>query len=231
VTLPPEITRGIPRPLREWLNELLRYVRASTPLPGPGTDIFRGTNGSLIVANVPPPAVGGTADTAHPFQILTRTGGTPESPIYYAGVRYESRLYGSLRPDDLISITGLLGENPTPSDPGWFQLDPGDYVWLEIRFNSSGAVVSAHIRNSTATTSAFDLAANAWDEDAFVEDDGDETAPTHEYSKKLIGYSVAGDAGELVVTQSMFRDQLIRAVCVDGRPARYPFDHEGGYPL
>jgi len=29
----------------------------------------------------------------------------------------------------------------------------------------------------------------------------------------------------------MLHDQMLRNVCIDGRPARYPFDHEGGYPL
>lgn len=168
---------------------------------------------------------GGTAD--HPFRLVTRPKPGSETTVVQGGIVYESSLYLSLRPNDKQAITGLLNADRTS---GWFDLIGTDAIWLGIVFNSSGAVTSATI-DSWGQSDDFEVDEDAWSgNDSYCEDDGDDP-PVHQTSRKLIAYTVAGGGGLPVVTQVMFHDQVLRNVCIDGRPARYPFDHEGGYPL
>ncbi len=166
-------------------------------------------------------------NTDHPFRLVTRTtdGGTTEG-----GVIFESSLFKSLRPNDKQAITGLLNEDRST---GWFNLTTDDAIWLGIVFDGSGNVTSATI-DSKGGGETFDLTAEAWSgDDGYCEDDGNEDEPKHQTSRKLIAYTTAsaGTPSTPVVHQVMRCDQILRNVCIDGKPARYPFDHEGGYPL
>ncbi len=160
-------------------------------------------------------------ETSHPFQVLQRNKGTAGTPNWQWKVALESSLYKSLRPNDKKAITGL---------DTWFAAIANDAIWLGITFDGSGNVTWAGI-DSWGQSDDFDITKNAWSgENGYCEDDGADP-PKHQTSRKLIAYSVAGDSGEPVLTQVMFHDQLLRNVCIDGKPARYPFNHEGGYPL
>jgi hypothetical protein len=163
---------------------------------------------------------------AHPFQVYQRVKpGTEESPIYQYGVEFRSSLFKSLKPGtNKQTITGLLNEAETT---GWFDLSTGGYIWLGITFDTSGNTTWAGIDNSDDDD--FDLDANAWNTDAYVTDDG-ATPPKHQTSRKLIAAVVSG-TGAPVIHQAMRSHQVLRSICVDGRPAKYPFDDGGGYPL
>jgi hypothetical protein len=173
----------------------------------------------------PPPA------SYHPFKVLVKNTGTDTSPNWVAGVYYKSSLFKSLRPNDKMTITGLLNEAQTS---GWFALNSNDAIWLGITFDNNGTPNWAGI-DSWGQGDSFEIDEEAWSgDDSYCEDNGETTGPNaykHQTSRKLIAYTVAGDDGNPVLHQVMFHDQLLRNVCIDGRPARYPFDHEGGYPL
>jgi len=173
-----------------------------------------------------PAGKGEVAGAGSPFKVLTRPKPDSTTGAVQAGVIYWSGLYKSLRPDDNMTITGLLSEDGTT---GWFDLDPTDAIWLKVTFNTSGVPTAANIE-SWGTSKEFEIDLYAWVENSYCEDDGEAT-PTHKYSRKLIAYSVPDDNGKPKLTQVMSHDQILRNVCIDGRPARYPFDHEGGYPL
>ncbi|MFZ4597824.1 MAG: hypothetical protein ACOYNN_04190 [Terrimicrobiaceae bacterium] len=209
-------TAGLILPAR-W-NALVDAVQSAMITAFAGGTFARTAGGTTLWSRGRP---GGDASSAHPFQVISRT---VDGDLEY-GVIYTSSLFKSLQPNDKQAITGLLSEDQTT---GWFSLTSGGYIWLGITFDSTGAITTAAIDNSDTET--FDLTQPAWSgNDGYCEDDG-ETEPTHQTSRKLIAYIVAGDPSP-VLHQVMFHDQLLRNTCVDGRPARYPFDHEGGYPL
>jgi len=165
----------------------------------------------------------GSVSTAgsHPFQVLVRNNGTALSPVWQAMVISSSYLYQSFRPNHKYTITNLNT---------WFTLTSSDAIWIGIVFNSSGVPTSAAI-DSYGQSDSFDLTAEAWaGSNGYCEDNGSDPR-FHQTSRKLIAYTEADGSGNPVLTQVMFHDQLLRNVCVDSRPARYPFDHDGGYPL
>lgn len=153
------------------------------------------------------------------FQVILRNVGTAEAPSMEAKVTTGS-LFKSLRPDDKQTISGL---------DSWFPTDTTDKIWLGITFDNTGEVTWAGI-DSWEQGGDFDITQEAWSgSNGYCEDDGG-TPPSHQTSRKLIAY-ITGSGASLEVNQVMFHDQMLRNVCIDGRPARYPFDHEGGYPL
>jgi hypothetical protein len=210
--------------LRSWLNALLDFVVATRVVESEEIDPSEHPNGTTLHIKGQPaaPAAGASvAATSHPFQVLTRQ---KEGGGYEAKVVLESSLYKSLRPNDKETITGL---------DTWFELIGNDAIWLGIVFDSDGSVTSASI-DSWGQSDSFDLTQSAWSgEDGYCEDDEAEDIEDakHQTSRKLIAYSVAGDEGEPILTQAMFHDQVLRDCNIDGRPARYPFDHAGGYPV
>jgi hypothetical protein len=168
-----------------------------------------------------PPQVGGAGPKIplHPFQVVQINN----DGNYSYFVNLESNLFSSLSPTSKVAITGL-------NSP--FTLTSGGYIWLGITFNRSGGVTGAFIDNSDTDT--FNLSAAPWsDNNAYVEDDGEPEpeGARHQSSRKLIAYIIAGANGEPVVKQVMRNDQVLRSVCINGKPAQYPFAHEGGYPF
>lgn len=224
---PRRVSRGDPV-LAEHHNELVDAILERTPpVSVPGGRITTTPQGWALAVS---PGKGGksVAAVSHPFQVLQRP--KPNVPnVWQCGVVYESSLYLSLRPNHKQVITGLLSEDQTT---GWFDIISADAIWLGIVFDGSGTPVSVGI-DSWGQGDSFEIDENAWSgNDGYCEDDGDAEAPVHQTSRKLIAYTMAGETGQPpVLTQVMFRDQVLRNVCIDGRPARYPFDHEGGYPL
>lgn len=199
-------------------------LKPATLRGGPG--IFQSTRGGKAVLEVKPTRRSSAKKSDHPFLVLTRA--KPNVPaITQAGVIYESSLFKSLRPNDKKSITGLLDED---RENGWFDMIGNDAIWLGVTFDSSGVPDWAGI-DSWGQSDTFEIDEDAWSENnGYCEDDGGDPAK-HQTSRKLIAYSVAGESGKPILTQVMFHDQVLRNVCIDGRPARYPFAHEGGYPL
>lgn len=216
LNLPPDPATGeAVLPWARAVNAALRRLRLTS---GPGIRITESANSTAISADSKsPPAT----QTGHPFQVLTRK----EDSGYQAKVVLESSLFQSLRPNHKYPINGL---------DTWFPLIANDAIWLGITFDGSGNVTWAGI-DSWGQGDDFDITQDAWSgENGYCEDDGssgEELIPPHQTSRKLIAYSVAGDSGEPVLTQVMFHDQVLRDCLIDGRAARYPFDHEGGYPL
>lgn len=203
------------------IKKSLRALWSGENLSTGGGISKKGFGGGVSIYGTQGRQGGGGGETSHPFKVLQRNNGTEEDPNWQWKVVLESSLYKSLRPNDKQTISGL---------DTWFDAIANDAIWLGIVFNSSGNVISASI-DSWGQSDDFDLTQSAWSgENGYCEDDG-EDPPAHQASRKLIAYSVAGEDGEPVLTQVMFRDQVLRDCNIDGRPARYPFDHEGGYPL
>lgn len=220
LNLPPDPATGeAVLPWARAVNAALRRLRLTS---GPGIRITESANSTAISADSKsPPAT----QTGHPFQVLQRNKGTAGTPNWQWKVALESSLYKSLRPNDKQTITGL---------DEWFDAIGNDAIWLGITFDGSGNVTWAGI-DSWGQSDDFDITQPAWSgENGYCEDDGssgEELIPPHQTSRKLIAYTVAGGSGEPVLTQVMFHDQVLRDCLIDGRAARYPFDHEGGYPL
>ncbi|MBU3720744.1 MAG: hypothetical protein FGM22_08310 [Burkholderiaceae bacterium] len=207
-------------PVSRW-NALVEAVQSSLVVSFAGGAFARTKGGTSLWAR----GRGAGATAQHPFQVLMRTKPGTEDQ-YQAGVVYGSALYKSLRPTDKVTISGLLSADGAS---GWFDLIATDAIWLGIVFNSSGVVTAARI-DSWGAGDDFDVTQVAWSgENGYVEDDDDPDNPVHQTSRKLIAYTVPDEAGVPSLTQVMFRDQILRDVAIDGRPARYPFDHEGGY--
>lgn len=172
-----------------------------------GTEIFDGTQFSESWEIIPD-----SGGATHPFQVKIDNQNSTASVD-------SGNLFLSLRPNHKENIVGGAS----------MSVGAGDKIWLGITFNKWGHVTWAGIDSSGS--SSFDLSANAWSGgDGYCEDDGSTTDPFHQTSRKLIAY-ITGSGGALEVNQVMFHDQILRNVCIDGKPARYPFDHEGGYPL
>jgi len=205
---PPVIERGVPKSVRLWLNRLRDFCIANRPLSGPGCNIYRGRNGSLIYPITQPGGSDALAIPPHPFQVLTRVD---EQGDTFAGVVYFSRLFSSLVPNSGQTITGLLLENPLPTDPGWFAVSNGDLIWLEV---ASGVATIEH-------GTSFAPSATAWNENAYLEDDGED--PPQQLAARKIIARVVEVSGVLTIQQEMRTHQVMLDLCVNGRPARYPF--------
>jgi hypothetical protein len=170
----------------------------------------------------------------YPFQAVLKNTGTAESPAWKVHVLH-GKLYHSLRPNHFHdSIVKLCPPNPSESQIASNQIDvnSSDAIYLEIEFQTASpfGIEKAEIK-TLGSGGSFSPSANAWTTDSFVEDDG-ATAPTPKrlkYVRKIIAYTIAGDGGEPVLYQSVRSDQLIKDACINGRPARYPVAHEGGY--
>lgn len=205
-------------PVSLW-NSLVDMVASCRIVSVDGGSYERSKGGTKLRVGGGPGGAAAAAD--HPFKVLVRNNGTAETPDWEAKVTLESWLYKSLRPNDKQTVTLV---------DTWFPLLGNDAIWLGIVFDSLGAITYVGI-DSWGQNKVFEIDELAWSgNDGYCEDDGG-TPPVHQTSRKLIAYSVADDDGNPVLTQVMFRDQVLRDVNIDGRPARYPFDHEGGYPV
>lgn len=174
---------------------------------------------------------GSSSDPVFPFKIYVKNFGTvPATPIWKAGVEYNSSLFKSLKPNDKQTITGLLSEDYST---GWFDLITADAIWLGVIFDVNANITWARI-DSWGQGNEFNIDAAAWDDSAgkkpYVADDGAEEDPFHQTSRLLLGYTVAGNEGEPVLTQCVSSHQVLRNCCINGRAARYPFSHQGVYP-
>lgn len=199
-------------------NALVDLANSAQVKQGVGYTVNRNVGGTVL--NIKP-GKGGTSSSSHPFKVSIRLKGESETE-WEAMVELNSSLYKSLRPNDKVAITGL---------DDWFDLISNDAIWLGVTFDDSGEVDWVGI-DSWGQTASFNIDENAWSgNDGYCEDDGESEDPKHQTSRKLIAYTVAGDEGQPVLTQVMFHDQLLRDCNIDGRPARYPFDHSGGYPI
>jgi hypothetical protein len=212
---PPVIERGVPKSVRLWLNRLRDFCIANRPLSGPGCNIYRGRNGSLIDPITQPGGSDAPAIPPHPFQVLTRVD---EDGDTFAGVVYDSKLFRSLGPNDLQTITGLLGPDLAPDDPGWVAVAHEDLVILEVTFNTSMIPTSAEI---VFGQEPLDIVASPWDTGSIVEDDGDEDNPRLSVSRKMIAQFIE-TGGQFSVNQRMFDHQILKNTCIAGRPAKYP---------
>jgi len=203
---PPELRRG-PRWMREAYNHLRQFALINRPLRSPNCEISQTPMGTQILPAFVPGEEGGDTPP-HPFQVLTRTDSEGD---VFAGVVYFSKLFSSLVPSSGQTITGLLEDNPLPTDPGWFAIADGDLIWLEVQ--DDGATIEH------GTT--FNASASAWNENAYLEDDGEET-PSQLAARKIIA-RVVEVSGVLTIDQEMRNHQVMLDLCVNGQPARYPF--------
>jgi hypothetical protein len=217
---PPVIERGVPKSVRLWLNRLRDFCIANRPLSGPGCNIYRGRNGSLIDPITQPGGSDAPAIPPHPFQVITRVD---EDGDTFAGVVYFSKIFRGIAPDNFVPIAGLLLENPLPTDPGWFSVSDGDLIWLEVEIVSGLFISNPTIEHGTA----FDLEAEEFTEGAYVEDDEDTEFPRQTKARKLIA-RVVEDGGSITIQQEMDRHQIMQFWPINLRPAVYPIDY-GGY--
>jgi hypothetical protein len=142
-----------------------------------------------------------------PFAVLRQYQG---STLNY-GVYYYSDLMGSvLDSTSGISITGLLQDNPTESDPSWFTCNAGDSIYLEIAF-SSGSPSTAKIKHGT------NYVGGIWVTGGDLEDDGG-SPPYQTYARKLI----AKINTDLTVDQKLNSNIGMTYFCANGIPASYP---------
>lgn len=214
---PPRIEPAIGGRMLNWAREAQQTFR----------DISAALNEIAIPRPKPPSSTAAQEVSTHPFKLVTRVKpGVPT--VTQGGVVFGSCLYQSLRPNHKYTITGLLNADQTS---GWFDLIGNDAVWLGIVFNSARNPTSASI-DSWGQGDLYTLTSLAWSgTNSYCEDDGSTTNPRHQTSRVLIATSLAGADGKPIVTQRLFHDQTLRDVSIDTRSARYPFSHQGGYPL
>lgn len=207
---------GIISPWR-W-NSIVDACQSNRIVSVVGGSLVRSSGGTTIFVRR---SAGEPGDASHPFKFIVRP--KSGSPGFFEGkVVLKSSLYLSLRPNDKQAITGL---------DDWFDVIGNDAIWLGVIFDGFGSVVSAQI-DSWGQGDDFNISESAWSgNNGYCEDDGDTENPVHQTSRKLIAYTIADDDGVPIPTQAMFRDQVLRNMNIDGRPARYMFDHEGGYPF
>lgn len=208
--------------------KLKKEVQSNKLGQGVGYRLNRSGAGTTLTIK---PGAGGSSDAVHPFKIYIKNLGTEETPIWKAGVEYNSSLFKSLKPNDRQTITGLLSEDYST---GWFSLMANDAIWLGITFDVDANITWAGI-DSWGQSDAFDIDVAAWvstgGKKSYVADDGSTTAPFHQTSRMLLGYTIAGSEGEPVLTQSVNSHLVLRNCLIDGRVCRYPFAHYGGYPF
>lgn len=193
---------------RYCLTLILDYVDDNFPISGIDIFVSKGPGGRAINLVSRP----GSASFAqnYPFKLSVRQ---PSPGTYEGMISLDSWLLKSLKPNDKIVITGL---------GVWFPLIANDVIWLGVLFDRDGEVTSASI-DSYGQGDTFVVSANAWaDNHAYVEDDG-EDRPKHQASRMLVAYTQPGDAGQPVISQCCFNHLLLRAICVDNRPAQFPF--------
>jgi hypothetical protein len=151
----------------------------------------------------------------HPFKVLTNF----HNGNMRVGVYHKSDLYKNLRPNNNLTISGLLTTHPpSNSDSGWFEPSSNDLIWLEVNFNpNSGQPTSAEI-NSLSTGGQFDINLNAWGgSDAYVVKNVDNKQTK---CRKLIAKVNNGNIKQIMVSH-----QVLRPTCIDGYRAAYPFNH------
>jgi hypothetical protein len=163
---------------------------------------------------VNPDLLGGSNpyDYVHPFKVLTNFSNGR------VGVYYHSDLYKNLRPNNNLTISGLLTAHPPSNgDPGWFTPSYNDLIWLEVNFNNSGQPTSAEI-NSLSTGGQFNINLNAWEGSAaYVVKNADNKQTK---CRKLIAKINNGNIKQIMTTH-----QVLRPTCIDGYRAAYPFNH------
>jgi hypothetical protein len=201
--------------MREAYNHLRQFTLINRPLRSPNCEISQTPMGTQILPAFVPGGEDAPAIPPHPFQVLTRVD---EDGDTFAGVVYDSKLFRSLGPNDLQTITGLLGPDLAPDDPGWVAVAHEDLVILEVTFNTSMIPTSAEI---VFGQEPLDIVASPWDTGSIVEDDGDEDNPRLSVSRKMIAQFIE-TGGQFSVNQRMFDHQILKNTCIAGRPAKYP---------
>lgn len=203
---------------REKLNKLVASVRSCYVQPGVGYLINRGKDGTTL--NIKPGKGGSSAASDHPFKVTVREK-EGESGVYEAIVG-TGNLMKSLKPNDTQTITGL---------DAYFDLIATDAIWLEVGFTDN-AVSSAQI-NSWGEGDSFDVTAQAWTTDSFVEDDSATAAPGEiemVVARILIAHiETPDDVPEL--TQVVNTDLVMTSCAIYNRGAIYPFATYGTYVL
>jgi hypothetical protein len=157
---------------------------------------------------------------ARPFQVLRRI--TPGTNIINFGViNTLSRVFNGLTPNSKIDVAGLLNLNRTQ---GWFTMPVQSKIYLELTFAPNTSVTGCEIKFGTG----FDMGATPWTSGSIVEEntDGQQTK-----ARKLIAFTESGEGGKPQLFQVMSSQQVLQNVCINGKAARYPYAHEGGYPF
>jgi len=155
--LPRKVKPGDPIRAADW-NNLLDYVRASTPLPGSGVRITRGSGGTTF-------AVGATrktssSSTLQPFELVDATTYNNGKPSYAIRVT-KSTLAG----DDLTGSSGKSAQYFSDGDtpPFIIQLSsasPGSsgviVAEVDIDANGDGSIVDNGLSIYNADTTPAD---------------------------------------------------------------------------
>jgi hypothetical protein len=155
-----------------------------------------------------------------PFQILWQI--IPNTKVYEFGVvNAQSRLFNNLVPSSYFTISGLLNANRTE---GWQTMPTQSKVYLEISFTTGGLITTCEVKFDNL----FDVTQSPWQAGSIVEKD---SLDRQTKARKLIGYTEPQSEGsdKPQLFQTIFTQQALFDVCINGFSARYPFPHEGGY--
>jgi len=226
--------KGWPMSLRKAVNELIRARNRPTVIGYGNVIIPKWEHGANEERITLPISSSGGSGAINPFHIITRKNedNTYSAAVYY-GVVYNS-LKPSLGVDDKLTITGLtLFTDETPT---WFPFLATDVIWLTIVFNNNAAINPTVTLNSYGKGDSFDYTEEAWSgENGYCEDNGETegaNAFKHQTSRIALAFFFPDDDGApqlsdasefKIEVQNVTTDLVLRNVCIEGRPARYPF--------
>jgi hypothetical protein len=174
-----------------------------------------GRSGSFVpIARQPVDISGNQAkinpNPEYPFAVWRKL----QSGVLKYGVYYYSELRSDfLDSTSVVEITGLLGNNPTASDPNWFTASSSTKIYLQIRI-SSGIISSASIKHDTSYNGGV------WVSGGDVEDDRatPPDIPKQIYARKLIA-EINTDG---TIDQKLNTNLGMINLCVNGIAAIYP---------
>ena len=216
-------------PLWAW-NSLVDYVHSSLVTSFVGGWYSRTPGGTTLFAR------GGDAgnEFTHPFQCTlvpqSNSDGTPAGNK--VKIEFNSILFTSRIP--LVPFSGLTGlYDPGDTTPGLLDLDgpddttgytspsgPDDYVFLEVKMDSTGLVVDTVAVETNGNGSTVDPTYSAWDASGDALTAMDSTTGVQTYARIVLATYQDGE-----LQQNVIGNLVIDYCCIDGYYGAYPFPY------
>lgn len=209
---------------RAEFDALKKQVESSKIRKGVGYRLRR--NGGGTVLDIQPGKGGGSS--SHPFKVFI--GAKPVSEGQEPGENgwqchvTQGALFLSLKPDDVMAIDNLTLDDAEA--PTYLTLLANDCIYLETTYTDDWSCTPETSEIKTwGESGTFDPTLEAWQENAYVE----KADKAQTKSRVILAYTVAGDSGEPVLTQTTKTDLMLKGQIIAGNFALFPVERSGAY--